>query len=585
MKRFSLRLMFSVLFALIATDAHSLSIFQRAANGSWIQPPGCEKGHGSCLTRTEMSCRAKEILEVKFVEDDGTEEVISCAELQNKLRPREIPLAELYPAGTAPLTEYLLLLNVLHHAPDLFTQQEWVAMTQHQIASDQQGYSAGRENAEFLPVFTHEQVKDRNAGVAGAELMPIFRAEALKRAAAAPRQLILSRPVLLSRYDTEAKVLTTRCCSAPDVPPNRFALLLHHSDAMFGRPATGFPERARSLAIYDVKENLIPDNSREPPRSVAGVNAISSSARRMAIVMDRRLELDGLPIAQAAAESLLNKRHDLKLRSLAVFEVTGVEKGGVQIAVYGRLVSAAIAGPTGMLGSFKPAAFPAAIAAAQKAVTATEEAPEKAKRRLDVVGIQLGMPASEVDKVVRAHMSLGWIYQRQRGAEDEAKPHQNVKLYMAKDLTEGIAVYLEPSIDGSVVAIRRQSLIGQPAPPAEVVKAELEKKYGPADGGKGNSLFWGGGGCVPSGTGGWKQRDLEHIEGSDMDAQTFQRAFAPVLDLMSHDRYDVAQYTKRYGTCEPKLMVLGGHYGIMTTLVDQKAAIIQPAATYATPKF
>lgn len=275
-----------------------------------------------------------------------------------------------------PLTENLILLNAIHFEPKLFDDAIWQQLTERQIAADQAYYVARpsvKARNTFVPVFTQEQVEGRNAKIASGELAPIFKAEVLKRAAAAPRTVTVKHQLMEPRYDTATKKLISTCCySRPRVRPGRFDLLRPAINLVNGvpsntpaayQPSKNFPSKARTMPLYAVKENL-PGKERELG-TIAGLGLVhgrSLTVRpdEMGIALDHWLEIDGIPLDQRAAETLMNQVQGPRnpVEAHVTFTVTGAEKGTPLTALYGKLVSVSIIGPTGLITTFAPSVFP-----------------------------------------------------------------------------------------------------------------------------------------------------------------------------------------------------------------------------------
>ncbi|MGB3810888.1 MAG: hypothetical protein WA943_12390 [Parvibaculum sp.] len=496
--------------------------------------------------------------------------------------------------GAAPMSYYLIMLNALRTNPNLLSDAIWNKLSEEQILAAQSHYFSRAPSRGMEPIFTAAQVKDRNPGMASAELAPVLKADIATRIKVAPDTLVAKFTLLELSYDDKTGKLVSKCCySRPRERPGLFDLLMPAIELAYGvpsntpaayQPSSGLPQKARSMAVYKIKENLAADDS-GPVLALASL--ISSGARfgfrpeEINLALDRWVEIDGVPLARRAAELLLNEvaRRKGSVETRVAFTVTGAENGPHRAALYGKLVSVSILGPDGAtIASFPAEAFPAVRVGApamaptkeKTAATAPKTTPLPATPELDVIGLRLGMPVAAADKAIGAHMTVGWIYSRERTGTAAATPYQPMKAYIAADLSEVVLAYFEPSTTGgTIVAVRRRSMIGQNVP-AETLDAALRQKYGDAAVARNDNWVWGKpGGCSASGTGIISPDDLKLIEGKARSDRAFLDVVASALDLATYETVT----PKRYASCGPVLHVLRDKKGVTTTLVDQRLAM------------
>lgn len=529
----------------------------------------------------------------------GEEIVRICADKATTVVPRgaavgstlvPAPHATAQSGGAAPMSYYLVMLNALRDRPGLFSDEIWNKLTAHQIrVAQSHHFSRAPLPHGADPVFTATQVKDRNPDMASAELAPVLKANLAARAKAAPAVLVAKHALLGLSYDDKTGKLVANCCyGRPRARPGLFDLLMPDLRLVNGvpsntaaayQPSAGLPQKAGNLATYKVKENLAANESGPVPALAAiilGGAHFGFRPEEMDIALDRWVEIDGIPMARRAAEILLNGVAGQKgsVTAHVTFAPTGAESGQFRAALYGKLISVSIVGPDGAtIGKFPAEAFPKAEARPQapaSAKSASSAPPAPASAPLDVVGLRLGMSPATADKAVRAHMAVGWIYGRERAETAAATPYQAMKAYVAADLSEVVLIYFEPlTTTGTVVAMRRHSMIGQSID-AGALEAALLQKYGKPAVAKNGNWVWGRpGGCSASGTGILSLRNLKLIEGAARTDKAFQQVIASALDLATYD----AVKPERYASCGPVLHVLKGKKGVMTTLVDQKSAM------------
>jgi hypothetical protein len=408
------------------------------------------------------------------------------------------PHAMAQSGGAAPMSYYLVMLNALRDRPGLFSDETWNKLTAYQIrAAQSHHFSRATPPHGVDPVFTAAQVKDRNPDMASAELAPVLKANLAARAKAAPATLVAKHALLGLSYDDKTGKLVANCCySRPRARPGLFDLLMPDLRLVNGvpsntaaayQPSAGLPQKVGNLAVYKIKENLAADESGPVPALAAIIRGGAHYGFRpeeMDIALDRWLEIDGIPMDRRAAEILLNAvaRQKGSVTAHVTFAPTGAESGQFRAALYGKLISVSIVGPDGAtIGKFPAEAFPEAEARPQtpvstKSASATPAPSEPAA--LDVVGLRLGMSPVATEETVRAHMAVGWIYGRERAETAAATPYQAMKAYVAADLSEVVLVYFEPSATtGTVVAMRRHSMIGQNIDAGDL-EAALLQKYG-----------------------------------------------------------------------------------------------------------
>ncbi|MGB5949929.1 MAG: hypothetical protein WBG82_11460 [Parvibaculum sp.] len=280
--------------------------------------------------------------------------------------------------GAAPMSYYLIMLNALRTNPNLLSDKIWNKLAEEQIRAAQSHYFSHAPSRGMEPIFSAAQVKDRNPGMASAELAPVLKADIATRIKAAPDTLIAKSTLLELRYDDNTGKLISKCCySRPRVRPGLFDLLMPALDLVYGvpsntpaayQPSPGLPQKARSMAVYKIKENLAADDAGTVP-ALAGL--IGSGARfgfrpdEMNLALDRWVEIDGITLARSAAEKLLNEVEHRKgnVETRVAFTVTGAENGPHRAVLYGKLVSVSILGPDGAtIASFPAEAFPAVTA-------------------------------------------------------------------------------------------------------------------------------------------------------------------------------------------------------------------------------
>ncbi|MFP9135980.1 peptidoglycan-binding protein [Devosia sp. XGJD_8] len=97
----------------------------------------------------------------------------------------------------------------------------------------------------------------------------------------------------------------------------------------------------------------------------------------------------------------------------------------------------------------------------------------------DIVGLRPGQSLEEADAIIRKHMAVAAVYERQQGQRTTPYFH-NERSYIDATLSEAITLIYEPTQSGDVVfVIARQ--VGKPGDtmPTDDILAGLRAKYGP----------------------------------------------------------------------------------------------------------
>jgi hypothetical protein len=461
--------------------------------------------------------------------------------------------------GLAPLTYRSVLLSSLHYFPDLLPEKTWLAVTRSELAVAQAHYAARPDAArQERMVFTAEQVKGRNPQAADA-LAPILKDEVLKRAAAAPRTLVASHSLAAFQYDVPSGKLI------PASGPRQFSLLT----APPASALTGLPEQAANLAIYSVADNQRNDVTEDGFRDVIEAirNQQGGVPAASLIALDRRVLSDGIVLPKNAAEAVLEagKRHEGQgMSANVVFTIDGAAQGPSKRVLMARLVHVTITDPDSrIIASYQATDFPAAQAAPTAPVVAT--APT-----FDIVGVSLGMPATEVDRILQSHMPVGSIFRREKGRDVGAQPvaYDAMKVYLSEDTRELILVYFDPTTSDTVSAVRRWVALDHNATP-DSVRSRLIAKYGPPGQTLPNSggWTWGkAGGCQYFGDTQLRVENLDRVRGTPRTDQAFRQALQKAVDI------------RRFGYKPGNVLRCGlavtsrvENGGLLTTLFDQRA--------------
>ncbi len=101
---------------------------------------------------------------------------------------------------------------------------------------------------------------------------------------------------------------------------------------------------------------------------------------------------------------------------------------------------------------------------------------------LDVSGIKLGMSFAEADKVIRAHMKVGRVFEGPRAVSPDGKlqPFQTARLYMRDDAMEFFILFHEPpDVTEEVIGVIRWNIVPQLQISPDAFTQALEAKYGP----------------------------------------------------------------------------------------------------------
>jgi hypothetical protein len=467
--------------------------------------------------------------------------------------------------GLAPLTYRSVLLNSLHFFPDLLPEKTWLAVTRSELAVAQAHYAARPDVArQERMVFSAEQVKGRNAQGAEA-LAPFLKEEVLKRAAAAPRTLVASHALPPFQYDASSGKLVPAGGA-----PRQFSLLTVPPPSAL----TGLPDQAAAMAIYAVAENQRDDATEEGFRDV--IEAIRNqqggvSAASM-IALDRRVMSDGIVLPQTSAQAVLDagKRHEgLGMTANVVFTVEGAAQGPAKRVLLARLVHVTITDPDSrIIASYQAGDFPAADA------KPAPPAPPPVAPAFDIVGISLGMPAAEVDRILQAHMPVGSIFRRERGRDVGPQPvaFDALKVYMSEDTREVVLVYFDQTTAHTVSAVRRWVAL-DPASTQESVRARLIAKYGKPDQTLPNAGGWAWGrasGCQIFGDTLLRVENLDRVRGMPRTDQAFRQALQKPVDIRRFG-YKPGNVT-RCGLAVTSRIENGG---LVTTLFDQRATAQQ----------
>lgn len=470
------------------------------------------------------------------------------------------PPAWLQGDGLAPLTYRSVLLNSLHFFPDLLSEKTWLAVTRSELAVAQAHYAARPDVArQERMVFSADQVKGRHAQNAET-LAPFLKEEVLKRAAAAPRTLVASHALPAFQYDAPSGKLVPAGGA-----PRQFSLLTVPPASAL----TGLPEQAATMAIYAVAENQRDDATEDGFRDVIEAirNQQGGVPAASLIALDRRVMSDGIVLPQAAAQAVLDagKRHEDKgMTANVVFTVQGAAESPAKRVLLARLVHVTITDPDSrIIASYQAGDFPAADA--KPAPPPTPVAPT-----FDIVGISLGMPATEVDRILQAHMPVGSIFRRERGRDVGPQPvaFDALKVYMSEDTREVVLVYFDPTTADTVSAVRRWVAL-DPNFTQESVRTRLIAKYGKPDQTLPNAGGWTWGranGCQIFGDTQLRVENLDRVRGTPRTDQAFRQALQRPVDLRRFG-YKPGNVT-RCGLAVTSKIENGG---LLTTLFDQRA--------------
>ena len=97
----------------------------------------------------------------------------------------------------------------------------------------------------------------------------------------------------------------------------------------------------------------------------------------------------------------------------------------------------------------------------------------------DIVGLKTGMTLEEADTIIRAHMQVAAVYERQQG--QRTTPYfSNEISYLDATLSEAITLIYEPTSAGDIVFLIARE-VGKPADSMQIddIVAALRGKYGP----------------------------------------------------------------------------------------------------------
>ena len=100
----------------------------------------------------------------------------------------------------------------------------------------------------------------------------------------------------------------------------------------------------------------------------------------------------------------------------------------------------------------------------------------------DILGIRLGMSLTEVDKIIRQKMDVGWVTRLSENAKkntssNSMNPFPDFRLYISKDGKHQITVYLHPAQTDKMVGVARSVSISVDAEKTQMFE-QLKQKYG-----------------------------------------------------------------------------------------------------------
>lgn len=116
--------------------------------------------------------------------------------------------------------------------------------------------------------------------------------------------------------------------------------------------------------------------------------------------------------------------------------------------------------------------------AEQARVTAQRESLDSA----DIVGIRIGMPIAEAERITREHMNVGWVAELSPDrpaaeVEEDDRPYRHFRTYISADGTEQIALFSHPDVSDRLLAVTRTLVLPDTASD-DAVLSQLMEKYG-----------------------------------------------------------------------------------------------------------
>lgn len=368
-------------------------------------------------------------------------------------------------------------------------------------------------------LFSRDAISGREAVFLAPQLAPTFAQHLEKAAAAVPARAGLSF-ALAAKYDPATGQLhfgesyTVRGDGQPVRPLDAVQRPLFAADGtvVTSLISSPLPPSAEGSILYAVPHGIQDNPDRDPSMRTsrdtpashwremlrANTNGGLNLGSISALALDRKVEFPPIAIDQQTVESA-QRGH---ASPHGIFQVTGrvtLEVGRAELvtitkddrhrrggALFAKVVAMDILGPEGQLLArlgLEDLETPDSLAAAEEsaAQAATSALRDKAARlaQADIVGIRLGMPFDEAERIVRERMAPGAVLDY---ANPPSPPRvlQDYRTFHSADGNEQITLFRAIDDRNRVVAIARAVALPESLD-RDTLKARLAEKYGEAD--------------------------------------------------------------------------------------------------------
>jgi len=411
------------------------------------------------------------------------------------------------------------------YAPDLFEDDFLLDLAAKQIRDDQRNWQFNRGSQAM---FTREQVMNRAPQFAARDLIGEFKQRLASLSSAVPSKFHVVTNADVDKFTYSGGSLIrkdsylaqnnilfrpSRLISdlyKTDYPPLGASDVLQDPKLLMAGPGPDFPDEIASARTGHKGVHLVLD--RRPVIAPLKMDARAAEALFLPYSCGNIQQwLDqGLSGAEAVKKQDACRRQPFFPDMLAVYDVTvtRIELKEDTLFAFASLDGARLYGPRGSLlkryeaEDFAPAEDLWQIEADEEAASARAEeerreaeeaalrAEEEKKRKAeaermaamqeglagaDIVGLRLGMTLDEADKIIRAHMDVGWVVEPIE--VDLKEPFAQYRAYFRADRDEAIALFVHPSVTPEVQAITRSLRLPADTEHEKIFQS-LQEKYG-----------------------------------------------------------------------------------------------------------
>ena len=434
------------------------------------------------------------------------------------------------------------LLMVYRFNPELVSKDALLRDAKYQIRIDQDHYKSPTDK-NYIPMFAEHEVADRNPEFAAQELIDTYIARIKNYAAKIPSKFTGALELQLE-YDHNKQVLHTKFDKS--LLLNMFNLGVNYKVTSAnrgkwkGKPifssrivsGVGGSLDLQLKAVYGEGPYLDTHAPSKYPRSIGNYQ----EAKSPSFSFDRIPAPGALPMSSKQAERLFTppkrppkgfdaeakkkekeyyekvKRYSKSFILLTDFEVKSIEKVNNGFMVHAKILGAELLGTRKeSLKTYAASDFTSVdnmLAQQQKNQQSASQEKEQQKEKqaaqkleklqeLDILGIKLGMPMKQAEKLLAKQMKFETVYSiagakvttvsRNPKPSQIYKPYSKGKVFAKSDGSNVVAVFIDDNHQVIGVSRRLESKTLK----KDALRSSLEKKYGAPDRGDRKRSVWG----------------------------------------------------------------------------------------------